>query len=52
MKNFELALAELIDGYRGKISQAEVLQALTAQYDRVDSDWPEARTPPEEPEDA
>jgi hypothetical protein len=38
--NFELALAELIDGYRGKISREELFDALQAQRDR-NEDWPD-----------
>jgi hypothetical protein len=45
---FELALAELIDGYRGKIGKVEVLDSLTAQRDRVNADWEQPK--PEEPD--
>lgn len=39
VKTIELALAELIDSYRGKISQEAAVAALQAQLDRVSDDW-------------
>lgn len=48
---FELALAELIDGYRGKVSREEALDALKAQTERVDQDWEVAGPSPKGDDD-
>lgn len=52
MPKFELALAELIDGYRGKLPRDEMLDALLGQRDRVEADWPEPKLPTDDPEAA
>lgn len=48
-KNFELALSELIDSYRGKIERSEIVGALDEQTRCVvnDDGWP---APPTEGE--
>jgi hypothetical protein len=53
IKNFELALAELIDTYRGRLSKVEVIDSLEGQRDRVNYDWPQPKdVNPEDPEAA
>jgi hypothetical protein len=52
MKDFELALSELIDTYRNKTDKAQVVAALEAQGQQVtdDESWTESE-PSEDDED-
>jgi hypothetical protein len=39
VKDFELALRELIDSYRGQVSKTSMLDMMMIQRDLVDEEW-------------